>query len=352
MSLKKKKYLEIYPMEVAAKKINNLLDAMLEHKPNMYAKTRERYRSLAKLLLVCVDKISRLLQEDMLDTKNETDEFEELNAEPVDISDTENSMVISEQLNHVAEVLESIRSFNSKNVEKANKISTVVHRSSDTDLGGSNRSPNDIIATNTDNSEQQTSESDDDKCYQFQTNAKFEELLAEAESCNLGYTEVNECVFFLHKWFKTRFIDHRGYQKNEFHCKSKLIPEFTRDFILHFGKCMEQGGLQEFKNNVLTWCNKVTSKSKYVVPGDLYHIKESKYTIKDYTLSAVVLYDILYKNFLHKMGPAEYPNGCYNFDVHLMANTVKSHNSELLQLIKFRTGRTEEYAEQLNFVKA
>ena len=37
-------YLEIYPIENCADKIAKQLDSVLEAKPNMYAKTRERYK--------------------------------------------------------------------------------------------------------------------------------------------------------------------------------------------------------------------------------------------------------------------------------------------------------------------
>ena len=75
--MKQPEYLEIYPSEVAARKISKHLDKMIEVKPRVYRKTLLHYRQLAYLLLECVTKIIRMLQSEMLLSSEDT-EFQEL----------------------------------------------------------------------------------------------------------------------------------------------------------------------------------------------------------------------------------------------------------------------------------
>ena len=80
--MKQPDYLEIYPSEVAARKISAHLDKMMELKPRVYRKTILRYSKLAYLLLECVKKIVELLQSNEMKSamllSSENSEFQEL----------------------------------------------------------------------------------------------------------------------------------------------------------------------------------------------------------------------------------------------------------------------------------
>jgi hypothetical protein len=176
--LKQPDYLEIYPSEVAAKKISKHLDKMTTVKPRVYRKTLLRYKKLAQLLLECVTKIVRMLQSEMLLSSEDT-EFQEL------VSDFD-----TEQIDELRDSVDALGNLIDKKTSPETRKLAV------------------------------------------DTLTMYRQVFKQASDYDFGYVEVNECAKLLDYWIYQRFS---GLNPN-FKYQIKQLPVWATFIIIAYGK--------------------------------------------------------------------------------------------------------------------
>lgn len=232
MQKEKLKYLEIYPSEVAAKKILAHLDKMLKEKPKVYKKTILRYKKLAELLMQCLDKINKFIESETLLSSDDT-EFDEL----------------------------------SKPADDDIKYSKV-------------RSPENFDDLHT--SGQQ---------YNSASILKYSTILQTGTNVDFGYEEINQCACLINQWFQTRFPKNSN---SDFRYNINQIPLWISQIIITYGYYFEQGKVYDLQQEFNSWCKDVQEDSHniYRVPYCVYNTCKSDKR-ECFTLSAVLISDLL-----------------------------------------------------------
>lgn len=317
----KKKYLEIYPMEVANSKISKLLDEVLKEKPNMYSKTKFRYEKLAESLLDNTQKILCILQEEML--VSDTDgEFNDLYS-----TDDAN---LSCKIQNLTKKFESIKAFS-----EHSEITPLKPISSSASADKENLPEEDL------------------KRMKGLTLRFFLKVFEQGNSYNFGYVEVNECAQLIYKWFSTRFFNIPDTE--HFVYNMKYIPDWVSGFIIAFGKAYEQNELPDFLSRMSGWITSIQDpKSKtytYTVPAEIYRITKDEIDPKDFTLSAVIINDILMDKCYYMLMSSEFDNGYINLDAQQVASWVKLYNPILIPEIKKRFANQADIIQRLGFTK-
>lgn len=295
------KYHEIQPLENAASKINSELDQMLATKPGMYNKTKKRYRQLASDLLQCVEKISRLIEEDDL-ISDSTDEFDELSkdSQPLD------NISLTSELDHAKSVYQSTSSFMSTKASKHRDYDALVNQY------------HDVLY--------QTIDSDDICC-----------------------SEAKTCAELISKWFDCRFINNSA----NFKCNMKQLPIWISNMIILFGKYQSDGNISKFTDMMNTWIINTESgqNDRWAVPYEVFQLsKESE--PEDFTLSSIAINRMLFNAGYWSL--TSYCEGQVP-DIFLDADTVprivKEHNPTLLPKLRNTSSNLNKLIEECNLTK-
>ena len=285
--MKKHEYLEIYPSEVAARKISKHLDRMLTDRPRVYRKTLLRYKKLAQLLLDCASKIIKMLQSEMLLSSGDT-EFQEL------VSDYD-----VEQINELRNSVERLDNF-VKPVTPTGKLGSEVVRS-------------------------------------------YKERFKQASEFDFGYIEVNDCADLLNTWISKRFS---GDNPN-FRFQPKEIPNWAAFIVIAYGKHHAIGNARNFMDQFYAWCNSLENiENTWALPTPVYRMTQHL-DPNDLTMDAVVIYDILMNDCLYQLvgNKVKLPmNSGYIVDL------VKQYRPDLKSEVRTRISRQQKLIDELHFI--
>lgn len=305
-----KKYSEIYPMERWAERISESLENIANEKPNMYAKTKQRYENLACSLLDSVSKIAVILEEDSLVSKN-TDEFNELDS-------PSHNQIICKKIQDLTKTFEGVMNLS----ESHSNTNSPNSNSSSFGSSSSNYRKTNSTAMN-----------------------YFEKVLKESTIVNFGYSEVNHCMKLLYKWFHTRFRPETYNEK--FRYNISYIPEWIDSFIVLYGKYHSLGKNDSFESMLDVWCTRVESESDfaYALPYEVYQVGKDK-NPKDFTIDAVVIYDLLFNGSLYKLSEDEF-DGVIHLEYDKFISTVKSCNPALHPKISTRIPKRKQLISEI-----
>lgn len=280
------KYLEIYPSEVAARKINKHLDKMLETKPRVYRKTLLRYRKLALLLLECVTKIVRMLQSEVLLSSEDT-EFQELTSD-VDV----------EQIEELCDTVENLGNLiDKKPSPETKKLSA-------------------------------------DTLHSYKT------VFKQGAETDFGYAEVNECAKLLDYWITHRFS---GLNPN-FKFQIKQVPIWATFIVIAYGKYHSLGYSIKFVSDFKEWCDNLDSDmgNLWVLPYNIFNMTK-KAEASNFTIDAMVIYDILIEGCLYQLTEGSIP-----MDSSYIARLIKEYLPDKAHDVRTRITKQKELIETLN----
>lgn len=315
--MKKVKYREIYPSEVAARKISKHLDTMLTERPRVYRKTLSRYKNLAILLLEIVDKICNLLQVESL-VCSQDNEFDELSS--IEIVD------ISKKIQEVHEKVNVIDNFTSRSSVSIDK------------------EPKSISLLPIPSAKNTKSESKNKMYDNKYSITQFGSVLKEAVSIDFGYVEVNECASILNQWFECRFLCSSN---DNFKYSILQIPKWIAYIIIAFGKYRTEDNLEEFYTQFNGWCDSIKTDPDniYAIPYVVYQIMKEG-SSEDFTVASLIISDILLDKCYFKLCEIR---GRIKLDSDFVASIVKSNNSQLVPIVHRRITNQCKLIEELNF---
>ena len=235
------KYISIYPIEAAAKKISDMLDVVLMQKPRMYGKTKQRYANLTVSLLSSVEKISKITQDAALSSQSD-DEFNELASAGFDIG-------VDSAVQNAQKEIAAAKSFSS------------------------NPETHDFV------------------------DLKFiDSVFLEMKSIDFGWLEINKCAQLLQMWYHARFIEHPATS-----CNYSYLGNWITKFIIQFGHHCAVDSCSNFETSLAAWCERLGfSDIKYAQPWFIFQTFKHG-DPADYTLQAVLINDILYDKCLCKL---------------------------------------------------
>lgn len=291
MQKEKLKYLEIYPSEVAAKKILAHLEKMLEEKPKVYKKTILRYKKLAELLMMCLDKINKFIESETLLSSDDT-EFDEL-SKPVD---------------------DNIESF-----KEANSIRRITNNLEDFD--------------NLHTSGQQFNSS---------SILKYSTILQTGSNLDFGYEEVNQCAKLINQWFQARIP--KNSKDSDFRYNINQIPLWISQIIITYGYYFEQGKVYDLEQEFNRWCKEIKEDSHnvYRVPYCVYNTCRSDKR-ECFTLSAVLISDLLTEKCYYSL------LNLVNDNSNTVISIVRENNPGLTNAIRTRINNQNVLLETLEF---
>ena len=280
-------YLEIYPSEVAARKISKHLDKMFELKPRVYRKTLLRYKKLAYLLLECVTKIVRMLQSEML-LSSEDNEFQEL----VTDFDTEQIDELRESIDNLGNLVEK------KSTPENKKLAA-------------------------------------------DTLVEYARVFTQAADYDFGYSEVNECAQLLSIWMTQRFS---GFNHN-FKFQVKQLPIWATFIVIAYGKYHSVGETKKFVRDFKKWCYSLDDDTSncWALPYNIFNMTKV-IDPNNFTVNAMVIYDILMNGCLYQLidGKNKIP-----MDSSYVAKLVKEYQPEHIRDVRTRFTRQSELIEQI-----
>jgi hypothetical protein len=282
------KYLEIYPSEVAARKISKHLDKMAEVKPRVYQKTLLRYKKLAYLLIECVTKIIRMLQSEMLLSSGDA-EFQEL-ASDFDM----------EQIDELRNSIDDLGSLVDKTPKEDNKR---------------------VVG---------------DTLKQYRT------VFKQASDYDFGYSEVNDCADLLNCWLTHRFS---GNNVN-FKYQIRQLPVWATYIVIAYGKYHSIGNASTFVSDFKKWCNDLDTdlSNCWALPLNIFNMTK-KVNPDNFTVDAMVIYDILINGCLYQLidGKNKIP-----MEPAYIADLVKAYRPEHKKEVRTRLTKQQELIKSLN----
>ena len=280
-------YLEIYPSEVAAKKISNHLNKMIEVRPRVYRKTLLRYKKLAYLLLECATKIIRMLQSEMLLT-SEDNEFQEL----VSDFDIEQIDELRDSVDNLGNLIERKQSPESK------KLAAI-------------------------------------------TLDRYCEIFKVASTLDFGYYEVNECAQLLWLWISQRFS---GFNPN-FKFQIKQLPIWATFIVIAYGKYQSIGETTRFVTDFTNWCNGLDADTSncWALPYNIFNMTKV-IDPNNFTVNAMVIYDLLINGCLYQLMD---DNTKIPMDSSYIAKLVKEYHPEYSRDVRTRFTRQSELITQI-----
>ena len=286
--MQRQKYLEIYPSEVAARKISKHLDKMAEIKPRVYQKTLLRYKNLAYLLIECVTKIVKMLQSETL-LSSSNSEFQEL------VSDFD------------VKQLEELKA-------SVDNLGTLVDK------------------TNT----------SDSKRIAGATIKEYKRIFHEASGYDFGYTEVNECAQLLDYWITRRFS---GLNQN-FKYQITQLPTWATYVVIAYGKYRSIGETAKFLTDFKKWCDGLDNdfSNCWVLPHNVFAMTRTV-NPDNFTLDAMVIYDLLVKGYLYYLTDSDVK---IQLDPSLIARLVKEYRPDLSHSVRTRFARQGDLIEQIS----
>lgn len=291
MQKEKLKYLEIYPSEVAAKKILRHLDKMLEEKPKVYKKTILRYKKLAELLMQCLDRINKFIESETLLSSDDT-EFDELSKSADD----------------------NLEPF--KNSASIKKISTNLEDFDDIHTSGQQYNSSKIT--------------------------KYRTILQTGSNIDFGYEEINQCANLVNMWFQARIP--KTAKDSDFRYNINQLPLWISHIIITYGYYLEQGKVYDLEQEFKCWCKEIEEDphNTYRVPYCVYNTCRADKR-ECFTLSAVLISDILSEKCYYSL------NDVVKYEGPTVVSLVRENNPSLANAIRTRINNQEALLETLEF---
>lgn len=154
-------------------------------------------------------------------------------------------------------------------------------------------------------------------------------------------TQVHELSKLLYDWITYRFIKYT----NGFHYKFERISVWILNIIIAYCEALVDGTSDKFVRHFYTWLdalNSSTTLCKYAIPANIYKIGADGYQ-NHLTLSAVVMYDVLYEcGFLklYKSVGQKYPD----------YKTILLRDGSMYELVeKYKSEILDEYKSYLYY---
>lgn len=284
--MKQPEYLEIYPSEVAARKINKHLDKMIKVKPRVYRKTLLRYKQLASLLLECVSKIVKMLQSEMLLSSGDA-EFQEL-ASDFDMEQIDELRASVDNLGNLIDKQPS---------QESRKIAG-------------------------------------------ETIKLYKETFKQASDTDFGYVEANECAELINYWITKRFS---GFNTN-FKYQIKQLPVWATFIIIAYGKYHAMGFSNKFVAEFKQWCDSLDAdvSNCWALPYNVFNMTKV-IDPSNFTVDAMIIYDILIDGCLYKLLEAKIP-----MDSAYIAKLVKEYHPDRAHEVRTRFTKQKELISELN----
>jgi len=257
------KYVESTQVEKIVHRLKGVLVEASEHNPNMYNKTKIRYREMAAELLSCVEIIADMIEEDLLNPPLDADVVEEFE-ESAAVDEFEESAVsqkqIEEQKEQTAEIKQKLKNIE-KTLDRVEKQTPVPHNDP------KNRKTIKMVGR----------------------------MMAELPDKEYETYYGRECAEYLSKWWRVRFNpDHKN---PNFRYNMRNIPEWVASIVIAYGKYIHDGKAQTFKKEFDTWLKSVETdmKNVYSTPFFIRQLFTNKIPT-NYVDEADVTYRDLYFN--------------------------------------------------------
>lgn len=285
MTLRQHDYMEIYPSEVAARKISKHLDKLIEVRPRVYRKTLLRYKRLAYLLLECVTKIVKMLQSELLLSSGDA-EFQEL-ASDFDI----------EQIDELRDSVDDLGNL----VDKK--------------------------------------DSNETKKLAGETLKDYRTVFDNAATIDFGYVEVNECAELLNYWITRRF---NGSNPN-FKYQIKQLPVWATFIVIAYGKYRSVGERFKFMQEFKSWCDSLVDNpgNCWALPYPVFNMTKN-IEPDNFTVDAMVIYDLLIDKCLYRLMDGKIP-----MDSSYIAKLVKEYHPEYSKLVQTRFSKRDELITEI-----
>lgn len=296
-------YLEIYPIENYAEKISKQLDDVLVAKPNMYEKTRGRYKRLAYSLLQSVEKISAILEEESL-VSCTSNEFDELSNEPSDVAE-------------IVDTLESIK-------QGVDSFTSFVQCKNDT-----------------------TKTTSSDNINNKEIFRQYAKVLSEGAIHRFATVEATECAQIIYMWFETRFMSTKS---ANFRYQISQIPIWISSIVLLYGHFINIGQPHMLRSIMQRWSVKVVSDSSFVwaVPYEVQNFVKDNLSAESFTLEAVLIYDMLIEELYHQLALPYFSDADVAISPSYVADVVKKARPELERDIRVRFAKQSELVSKCN----
>lgn len=252
------KYVESTQVEKLVHRLKDVLTTAAENNPNMYNKTKLKYREMASDLLDCVGLIADMLEEDLLDNSAEyvVDEFEELSVPHQEAE---------QQKKETTNIKRKIKSIQEK-VENIEEETPVTHKDP--------RNKHTI--------------------------SKFGKILTELPSSEFHSEEAQECATYLQRWWKARFNPDN--KNPNFRYNMTKIPEWIDSIVIAYGKYMHDNNLLKFRKQFDSWIVSVETdvSNIYSTPFFIHELYGSR-DPDNFTDEAVEIASELYAAGLNKL---------------------------------------------------
>lgn len=294
-------YIEVSRIQAHADKINSQLEQVLSNQPQMYSKTKDKYKNLAISLLSSVEKIADILEADSLaSVDNKSSEFE---SSSLDMSE------LSDAIHTASNKIDSYTSFVSSEVP-IKPISTNINK---------------------------------------ETLHRYGQILEQASTYDFGYEEVNECAYILNKWFKSRFS---STEDDLFKYNIAYLPTWITNIIILYGRYLKNKDTDSFITMMMDWCANLAIKpNKWAVPYEVHQLSKSAHP-GTYTMEAVIIGDVLMDEVLYQLTEYNSPGIVANLESYAVASEVKSKNPALLPIIRTRLAKRDELIQEYNLTKS
>lgn len=249
------KYIESAQVEKLVNRVKEVIVEASENNPNMYNKTKIKYREMASSLLDCVNLIADMLEEDLLDNSSDyvVDEFDEL---AVSAEEVENNKKKTEEIKNKMKEIEN-------KIDKVDEETPVIKKDP------KNKS----------------------------TIAKVGKVLSELDTKKYENYETQECAKYITMWWKARF--NPDIKNPNFRYQMSSIPEWIDSIVIAYGKYYHDNKMHDFDKQFKGW---VKSAEK-----DMTNIYSTPYFIHELYISnnpnnfvdyADTIYSDLYVNGL------------------------------------------------------
>lgn len=305
-------YLEIYPMENSADKIAKQLDLVLDAKPTMYAKTRDRYRQLAQSLLQSVSKISSILEEEsLISTGHVQNEFNELSSNV-------------EDMHAAAELHKAV-------TDTRNQISSFTQFTKPS-------------------SSHATQQSDSSYISNREILSRFATVLEESSQHEFRCKEVSECAKLIYRWFKCRFTPE--FKNPNFKYNIEYLPTWITYIIVLYGYYHSINQTSVLISKFDKWCEEISQDltNCYAVPYEVYSITKSVQP-ECFTMCGVVIGDILMDEMYYQLTESYLSNSHVVFDLYPVATLTKTLNPSLLPMIRTRIANRNKLIKECRFTE-
>lgn len=252
------KYVESAQVEKLVHRLKDVLTSASENNPNMYNKTKLRYRELASDLLDCVGIIADMLEEDLLDNSADyvVDEFEELSVPQHDLA---------AQKKETSAIKEKIKTIDEK-VTNIDKETNVTHKDP--------RNKHTI--------------------------SKFGKILADLPDGEFQSEDAKECATYISQWWQARF--NPDVKNPNFRYNMTKIPEWIDSIVIAYGKFQHDNKLKKFKKQFDSWIRSVETDvtNIYSTPFFIHELYNSS-DPENFTDEAVEIASELYSAGLNKL---------------------------------------------------